>query len=90
MNALQYDMWYYKKHIIAKNMDTIVASFLVRTQDYLISADRDAFRKIHSKWKFLRHYNDCECIEQYVMEPAYLVLHAIFQRQPTKPRSYMI
>ena len=43
-----------------------------------MAADREQLRKIHSKWDFLRHYNDCECIEQFIMEPTHLVLHVIF------------
>ena len=65
-------------------MDTIIAPFLVRTQDYLRAADREQLRKIRSKWDFLRHYNDCECIEQNIMEPAHLVLHAIFSETTKK------
>ena len=84
LNALKNDMWYYKNHIIFKKMDTIIALFLVRTQDYLRPADRDALRKIDSKWKFLRHYNDCECIEQWIMMQAHLVLHALFSETTDK------
>ena len=85
MNALQYDMWYYKKHIIAKNMDMIIVPFLVRTQDYLRPVDRDALRKIHDKVKFLRHPDICECIEQWIMARTHMILSTIFSKQVYKP-----
>jgi hypothetical protein len=60
-------------------MDKILAPFLASTQNYSKPADREAFRKIHSKWKYLRHFNDCDCIEQWILEPVHLVLYAIFR-----------
>ena len=78
LNALQYNMWYYKKHIIAKNIDMIITPFLVRMQDYLRPSDRDALPKIHDKVKFSKWYEDCDNISQWIMERAHSFLGTIF------------
>ena len=65
----------------AKKMDTIIAPFLVRTQDYLRLADRDSFCKIHCKYNFLKHCNDCDCINQLIMQRTHLILEINFSEE---------
>ena len=62
-------------------MDRIIAPFLTRTEDHLTTADRDAFRKILSKSQLLRQPDSCECLSQWIMKQAHLILSTIFSEE---------
>ena len=64
-------------------MDRIIAPFLARTEDHLRPADRDAFRKILSKSQLLRQPDSCECLSQWIMKQAHLILSTIFSEVKT-------